>query len=171
MKNRGTSDKTTHMGDSDKHPISFLRYVHKPYRKPDIYADATPRKAFDHTRLYRIFVADPDTGILVDVQSPGCVGDSEHMKELTLIRTFYVGAEQDLDRYLRWLTNVGMRDEHEVPRDLCVIEQLSEFFQKEIQQLSQRDARFVTIFPGQLTYYGILTSGSKEEIEDSWELY
>jgi hypothetical protein len=158
------------MGNLDKHAISFLRYVHKPYRKPDVYADATPRKVFDHTRLYRVFVADPDTGILVDVQSTGCVGDRQHLHELNLIRTFYVGAEQDLDRYLRWLTNVGMRDEHDVPRDLCVIEQFTDFFQKEINQLSQKEARFVTIYPGQLTHYGILAN--KEEQEDvSWEIY
>lgn len=169
MKNPKTSDRTPPVGDADKHPIAFLRYVHKPYRKPDVYADATPRKVFDHTRLYRVFVAEPETGILVDVQSSGCVGDRGHMHDLTLIRTFYVGAERDLDRYLRWLTNVGMLDEHMVPRDLCVIEQLSEHFQKEIRQLSQRDARYVTVYPGQLIHYGILASSDPDE--SSWELY
>lgn len=147
---------------------SFIRYVHRPYRKPDIYTDATPRKSFDHTRMYRVFVVEPDTGTLIDVEIPGCVGDRGHLQSHDLIRTFYVGAEADLDRYLRWLTNVGLLDDHGVPRDVCVVEQMTEHFQEELDQLNGK-YNYVIIYPGQLTYYGVLLDNS--DSADSWALY
>lgn len=137
------------MSSFDTHPLRYIRFVHRPYKRPDKYSIATPRQKFDHTRVYRVLTEGAD-GSMVDVVSPVSRIIDDMVVKQSIMALFYVGAEADLDRYLRWLHNVGLLDETRRPKPIHVVEQMVSDFMEEREHLTQRDAKVSIMFPGQM---------------------
>lgn len=155
---------------SNAYDMRYKRYVHRPYKRPDNYSIATPRQKFDHTRFYRVLTAYPGDDRLTDISTPIQKGDKEFVETISIVRAFYVGAEADLDRYLRWLNNVSLIDDQGEPRPLFVLEQFTSDLASELDVLKDRKSSFVILFPNQLDQIDLLIdfgSGDKKK----WHAY
>ena len=155
------------------HDMSYIRYVHRPYRRPDKYSIATPRQIFDHTRVYRIVTSDGDNQPLIDISHMMHIQQDDEIVPCQVIRLFYVGAEADMDRYLRYLNNVALRDSSGAPRPIYVLEQYAEEFQKErIAALNNgRKIHSRILFPGELDSCDILVDVDAKSKKERWSIY
>ena len=153
--------------------LRFIRYVHKPYKRPDKTAIATPRQRFDHTRAYRVLtVAADDSGVLSDISIPANVGSRDKVRTFNLVRLFYVGAEPDLDRYLRWLNNVALITDYGLPQELVVVEQLTSDLQSANFASLREDSDVMVLFPGELDKFGLLIGGkTRPGKRHRWHIY
>lgn len=148
------------MSGFNTHPLRYIRFVHRPYKRPDKYSIATPRQRFDHTRVYRVLTED-GSGTIIDISTPvPRVIDRVPVMQ-SVMPLFYVGAESDLDRYLRWLHNVALLDDDNRPRTINVIEQMVSDFEEEREHLSKRDSAVMMLFPGQMDELMVLTDANK----------
>lgn len=157
----------------DTHDMSYIRYVHRPYRRPDKYSVATPRQIFDHTRLYRIVTSAGEDQPLIDITHTMFVEHDGEVIPEQVIRLFYVGSEPDLDRYLRYLNNVALKDQAGAPRPLYVLEQYTEDFQKEQELIDhgKRKTKIRILFPGELDSCDILIDTDQKSKKDRWSIY
>ena len=150
------------MSTKDTHIyLTHIRFVHRPYKRPDKHSRATPKQVFDHTRAYRILTTN-ESGTYVDISTTiHQVVDKVGALDTSIIPLFYVGAEEDMDRFLRWLNNVAMLDDEGKPRPLHVIEQYVEDIHNEASQ-NHREGRSILqlLFPGQLDSLTILSDYS-----------
>lgn len=153
------------------HEMSYIRYVHRPYRRPDKYSIATPRQIFDHTRAYRIVTSDGDDSPLIDIAHTMYVDHDSVIVPTQMIRMFYVGAEADMDRYLRYLNNVALKDSSGAPKQLYVLEQYVSEFQKELAMMEGRKIKCRILFPGELDECDILVERDSKSKKDRWSIY
>lgn len=155
------------------HEMSYIRYVHRPYKRPDKYSIATPRQIFDHTRVYRIVTCKSDDHPLIDVAHTMHVERGDQVVPIQVIRLFFVGAEADMDRYLRYLNNVALKDEAGAPRPILVLEQyVSEFQQEQIMmEKLGRKIEVKILFPGELDECDILVDTDTKSKKERWSIY
>jgi hypothetical protein len=149
------------MSAKDTNYLSHIRFVHRPYKRPDKHSRATPKQAFDHTRAYRVLTTNvSNTFVDISTNLHQVVGKMGTI-DTTIIPMFYVGAEEDMDRFLRWLNNVGMLDEDGKPRPLFVIEQYVEDVHAENKNnVREGRATIQLLFPNQLDSLMVLTDYS-----------
>lgn len=103
---------------------SRCRFVHRPYR-PGV-SKPTKRRPIDMSRVYRVFcggTSEIGELELVDLVMPATRGDKRSLRAFDAIRLFYVGAEEDLDRYLAWLTSGAFSLQDGTTPDLLVWEE------------------------------------------------
>lgn len=153
--------------------MSYIRYVHRPYRRPDKYSIATPRQIFDHTRAYRIVTCNEEGGPLIDIAHTMYVDHGNVIVPTQVIRMFYVGAEADLDRYLRFLNNVAFKDGAGAPKTIYVLEQYVSEFQKEkiLMEQGSRKIKSKILFPGELDECDILVEMDPKSKKERWSIY
>ena len=113
-----------------------------------------------------------ESEVLSDVSVPANIGDKNHLKVFNLIRLFYIGAEADLDRYLRWLNNVALVNAYGLPKELIVVEQLTSDLQSANFESLQQNNKIVILFPGELDTYGLLIGGkTRPGVRHRWHIY
>ena len=138
-----------------------IRFVHRPYNRPhpDHGHRVTETQPPDYTRCYRVLaVTGPVTErVLSDVTAVATRGDRDIRWSDPVIRYFSFGAEDDLDRYLLWLTSEALVDSHGTCPRVVVAEQWSYVAQSELRKHRHRRA---FVHPGCLGDWGVL-AGSK----------
>jgi hypothetical protein len=160
------------MGKENRIPIgTILRHVLKPYARPTTSRLCIPEGLFDFSRCYRVVTAPIEShGTYSDIVLPGTTGTHEPCTD-PYVRLFYVGAEEDLDRYLRYLYDVGLRTR----RNLVKIIVLEQHTHVALQKLSavKKSIQTVLIRPGGLADYGLLVSTPKpsRRTASEWKMY
>jgi len=107
--------------------------------------------------VYRILFEDGFGGYH-DVSTPVFRTDKKSIEQHNVVRLFYVGAEADLDRHLRWLKVVSLRSKMSPnsKREIYVIEQDIRDFLDD-PALRRFRATIEILFPGQLDSVDMLT--------------
>jgi len=80
----------------------------------------------DMSQVYRVMavVAESSGDIdLVDVIMPASTGGRNKVRVFDALRVFYVGAEEDLDRYLAWLSSGALKAQYQLTPQLFVMRQ------------------------------------------------
>lgn len=137
---------------------SELTFVHKPFIPGP---HATKRRLFDMSSVYRVMavVATADDDVdLVDVIMPASEGDRKGVRVYDALRVFYTGAEEDLDRYLAWLTSGALKAQYQLTPQLFVVRQPTvEVYEEwyDTYVLAAIDQcidppKIVPVFPGQI---------------------
>lgn len=141
------------MGPTNLH---LLRYIHSPYVVPST-GPATMPQPFDHTRVYRILFEDGYGGYS-DVSTPVFRTDKKAVTQHNVVRLFYVGAEADMDRHLRWLRTVSLKTKSSSndKREIYVIEQDIRDFLDD-PTIKRFRASIEILFPNQLDAVDMLT--------------
>ena len=137
------------------------RTVHWPVDFTDVYSIVTPRKVFDYTRSYRVLYLpsgdDEDDDNIKDVFAPTTHYSRKQQKIITrdLSLCFHRGAEEDLDRYLRWLNKSVLINEFGTPERMVVLEDDTHTMQKVMETTYGTGVRFLA--PGDLQGYGLMS--------------
>ena len=157
---------------NDVHAIDFIRYVHKPYDRPDKYSLATPRCPFDHTRVYRIVTCDSLQEPMKDLTRTLTTTTTEKTTKVLLLTLFYVGAEAEMDRYLRFLNNVLLKDSSGAPKLIVVLEQFTHELQKELDFLNKHQkCAYKIFFPGEMDYTEVMVDSGTKTKNGKWSIY
>ncbi len=141
--------------------IQYLRFLHNPYKITDVSKAKVAGTRLDHTRIYRVMTDDSSGTAMTDISTTITHNNKFSSRTENVVRMFYVGAEEDLDRYLRWLNNVTLRDSKGTPRPLYVLEQLVEDFYEEYRPWDQKDFKIQILMPGQLDSVDLLVDPGK----------
>jgi hypothetical protein len=149
----------------------ILRHVLDPYVRPVDTRSCISNSLFDFSRCYRVVTTPIDElGAYSDIVLPGTTGDHDP-NSLLFVRLFYVGAEEDLDRYLRYLHDVGLRSRRATVK-IIVLEQYTDVALKKLQ-VAKKEISTVLVRPGHLTDYGLLVATPKptRRAVSSWKIY
>lgn len=137
----------------------FLRYVYNPY-KLDNQQIKTPKQLFNYTRVYRPMTVDPDNNDrLIDIFASSSFGDETGVSQFLAAKLFFYGAEEDLDRYLAWLSDCALKNDKGVASPLIVVEQYVNKTAAELSNVSgseKKDIRICYIMPNRVTDFGLL---------------
>ena len=143
-------------------------YAHKPY-KPG--AHVTRRSPLDMSQVYRVMAviatANGDVD-LVDVIMPASTGDRDGVRVYDALRIFYAGAEEDLDRYLAWLSAGALKAQYQLTPQLFVLRQpivevYHEWYDTYVTNNIDPDTEIdpptiLPIFPGQVAHTVMMLS-------------
>lgn len=145
--------------ESDPDFKGILRWVHTPVAPRDVYSIITERKPFSSTSIYRVLSLPPKSlpGAYQDVISPVYKVINHVPKEGAAVKLFYRGAEEMLDRYIRWLSRSYLKNEYGVPPSLYVLEQLTAPAQEEIEEQFGPNSGLV-VGPYDHSLFGVLSS-------------
>jgi len=147
-----------------------MLWVHEPVLDKQDVGVFTPRREFNLFTCYRVFTSfrvsdSPDRR--EDVIAPTYkVCDAVRRRVVVKaagIRVFYEGAEEDLDRYLLWLSSVFLTHEDDDPAPIYVARQLSCEAQQELTHLYPA-ATVLFVGPHELDHYGLLAGPTKSTL-------
>lgn len=143
----------------------LLRWVHSPLISKDVYSIMTERKPFSSTSVYRILYHPVKTpaGTYEDVVSPVYKVIRHIPREKMAVKFFYRGAEEMLDRYLRWLNRFYLKNEYGSSPSIYVLEQLTALAQEEIEEQFGPESS-VVLGPYDHTLFGVLTAEKESDV-------
>lgn len=135
--------------------------IHWPLKLKDPYSILTPRRVFNYTRCYRVLYGPQDVpdDEFDDVLVP-ITRTTRRQGSITRLRclVFYEGAEEDLDRYLRWIVKGTVVNDYGVADKVYVARSDTYTFQQSLDSDFEACVRFVA--PGDLNNLDLLTTSS-----------
>jgi hypothetical protein len=97
---------------------------------------------------------------------------TEKTTKVLLLTLFYVGAEAEMDRYLRFLNNVLLKDSSGAPKLIVVLEQFTHELQKELDFLNKHQkCAYKIFFPGEMDYTEVMVDSGTKTKNGKWSIY